>query len=103
MLGNSLFQSSGTWREVSLRISRNCFIFWQRDGMEPIRLEDACRHYNGFWYSLGLFTPFVDLGSVRIWQPKKERWFARNYMHAHKILGWLLIPIALAAFTGIIK
>ena len=80
-----------------------CFIFWQRDGMEPIRLEDACRHYNGFWYSLGLFTPFVDLGSVRIWQPKKERWFARNYMHAHKILGWLLIPIALAAFTGIIK
>ena len=80
-----------------------CFIFWQSDGMEPIRLEDACRHYNGFWYSLGLFTPFVDLGSVRIWQPKKDRWFARNYMHAHKILGWLLIPIALAAFTGIIK
>lgn len=79
------------------------FLFRMKDGMEPIKSEDYNLHYNAFWYSLGLFIPFIDLGGSRIWQPKKERKFARNYVHFHKILGWLLIPVALAAFTGIIQ
>lgn len=94
--------SRSLWVIVSV-IGFGYFLFRRKDGMEPIKYEDYNLHYNAFWYSLGLFTPFVDLGGSRIWQPKKERKFARNYVHFYKILGWLLIPIALAAFTGIIK
>lgn len=84
-------------------VAFGCVIFWKGNGMEPVKLEDNNRHYSPFWYSLGLFTPFIDLGPASVWQPTKERWFARNYAQVHKILGWLLIPIALAAITGIIK
>ncbi len=88
---------------IAIAIGFGYFLFRRKDGMELIKPEDCNSHYSAFWYSLGLFIPFVDLGGSRTWQPKKERWFARNYMHVHKIFGWLLIPIALAAFSGIIK
>jgi hypothetical protein len=32
-----------------------------------------------------------------------DRWFARNYARVHRFLGWVLIPIGLAALTGFIK
>ncbi len=79
------------------------FLFRRKDGMELIKSEYDNSHYNAFWYSLGVFIPFIDLGVSRIWKPKKERLFARNYIYLHKILGWLLVPVALATFTGIIK
>lgn len=86
---------------IGIIIIFGCYLFRREDGMKA--KDSDLYKYNAFWYSLGLFIPFVDLGGSRIWQPKKERWFARNYMHVHKIFGWLLIPIALAAFSGIIK
>jgi len=68
--------------------------------------HESSRYYNPFWYSLDLFAPVIDLGSAKTWEPgPKHKYprFARQYSYLHKILGWILIPIALAAITGYLK
>lgn len=79
-----------------------CFLFLP-SRMEAQDPEDAQRVYNPFWYSLGLFLPFVDLQADKIWKPKNDRWFLRHYMRVHILLGWILVPILLAAISGLIK
>jgi len=71
--------------------------------MEPQRPEDTPRVYSRFWYSLGLFLPFVDLQADKVWKPKADQTFLRSHMRLHIMLGWILIPIVLAALTGLIK
>jgi hypothetical protein len=83
-------------------IALGAVIFSSRK-MEPVKLEDAKRVYNPFWYSLGLFLPFVDLQADKIWKPRNKHRFLRHYMRIHILLGWILIPIVLAALSGLIK
>jgi hypothetical protein len=78
------------------------FVFWP-NGMEPKNPTAILPRYNALWYSLDLFVPVVGLGVANLWMPRKDRRFARNYAYFHKILGVILIPIGLAAITGIIK
>lgn len=59
--------------------------------------------YNPLWYSIALFLPIVDLEDVKIWAPNPRCKWRRHYMRVHIILGYLLIPIGLAAWTGLIK
>ena len=61
------------------------------------------RVYNRFWYSLGLFLPFVNLQTAELWKPKRKHMWLRNYVRVHTLLGWILIPIFLAAISGLIK
>jgi hypothetical protein len=79
------------------------FHFFAPKKMEPQRPEDTLRVYSRFWYSLGLFLPFVDLQSDKVWKPKADQIFLRNYMRVHILLGWILVPLVLAALTGLIK
>jgi hypothetical protein len=58
--------------------------------------------YNPFWYSLDLFSP-IDLGMAKKWRPKKLYPEVRGYGQVHRLLGWILIPLIVAAITGIIK
>ena len=51
--------------------------------MELQKPDDAPRVYNRFWYSLGLFLPFVDLQVDKVWKQKSDRTFLRNYMRVH--------------------
>jgi hypothetical protein len=76
---------------------------FRQKGMEPKNPTATPLHYNALWYSLDLFLPIANLQVANLWVPKKDRLFARNYVHIHKILGALLVPIGLAAVTGIIK
>jgi len=81
-------------------------VFWREGGMETQRPDDAKRlnnRYHPLWYSLDLFLPIIDLGETNVWTPRKDRRAARLYMRFHIILGHLLVPIGLAAWTGIIK
>jgi hypothetical protein len=71
--------------------------------MEPRKPEDSDRIYNRFWYSLGLFLPVVSLQLDKVWQPKRTETLLRHYAHIHVLLGWILIPIVLAALSGLIK
>ncbi len=77
--------------------------FAQSRGMEPKKREDADQPYSVFWYTLDLFLPFIDLQAADTWQPNKDRTGARIYMRLHTIAGWVLIPVGLAAFTGIVN
>jgi len=65
--------------------------------------EDPLHGYSRLWYSLGLFLPFVDLKSDKVWKPNENERFLRHYMRVHILLGWILIPILLAAISGLIK
>ena len=60
-------------------------------------------HYHRFWYSLELFLPLIEFRGVDRWAPKRNYRFLRHYMRWHILAGWILVPIALAALTGIIK
>jgi uncharacterized protein YjbI with pentapeptide repeats len=79
-----------------------CVLF-SPNKMEPQKPEDTPRVYSRFWYSLGLFLPFVDLQADKVWKPKADQIFLRNYMRVHILLGWILVPLVLAALTGLIK
>ena len=59
--------------------------------------------YHRFWYSLELFLPFVKLQTEEAWTPKRQHRALRHYMRVHTLLGWMLIPIALAAVSGLFK
>jgi hypothetical protein len=57
----------------------------------------------GFWYSLDLFLPIIELGEKEKWSPRDNRRCAVFYKRVHTIIGHLFVPIGLAAWTGIIK
>lgn len=87
-------------------IAVGCAVFWREDGMEtkdPDAAERCRGRYHPIWYSIALFLPIISLEDEEVWRPKLHRRRARFYMRLHVILGYLLIPIGLAAWTGIIE
>lgn len=78
-------------------------VFWRERGMARQKAEGTVPKYSAWWYRLDLFMPVVDLQFAQTWIPDPNRKFARNYARVHKFLGWILIPIGLAAVTGLIK
>jgi hypothetical protein len=78
-------------------------VFWHERGMARQKTEGTVPKYSAWWYSLDLFMPVVELHFAQTWIPNPDRWFARNYARIHRFLGWILIPIGLAAVTGLIK
>lgn len=83
-----------------------CVLFWKESGMETQDASDSAKYkgrYHPIWYSLATFLPIVSLPDASIWEPRQDRKLARFYLRLHIIFGYLLIPIGLAAWTGIIK
>jgi hypothetical protein len=58
--------------------------------------------YSRFWYSLDVLAPAIELGADKAWEPAPTWWLGRNYSYIHRILGWILVPLILAALTGVI-
>ena len=50
-----------------------------------------------FFLSMDEFLPGVDLGLAKLWHIDKISFPTLLYYHFHKIAGWILIPIGLAA------
>lgn len=91
------------WSGVFIAIG--FFVFRKEEGMEakdPDHAKRCSGRYHPGWYSIALFLPVISLEDAEIWRPKLDRRAARFYMRLHEILGYLLIPIGLAAWTGII-
>jgi hypothetical protein len=44
-----------------------------------------------------LFLPFVNLQADKVWKLKADQGFLRNYRRVHILLGWILVPLVLAA------
>jgi hypothetical protein len=59
--------------------------------------------YFSLLYSLDLFVPAVNLGVASHWQPQPQRAGLFYWMYCQKVLGWILVPIGVLAFSGIIK
>lgn len=74
-----------------------------QDPKELEKPEEIQSQYNRFWYSLGLFLPIVDLKTSALWKPKRQHVLLRHYVRVHILLGWVLVPIFLAAISGLIK
>jgi hypothetical protein len=75
--------------------------FWSERKME--RKPDADSEYSRFWYSFELFVPVIDVGIASEWHPKPEHKVVANYARLHKLAGWILVPVILAALTGFAK
>ena len=61
------------------------------------------RRYNPIWYSFDLFAPIIDLEAASVWAPRPDKvgmWF---YLRIHRLLGWILVPIAILAITGLLQ
>ncbi|MDB6112080.1 MAG: hypothetical protein JWR69_3830 [Pedosphaera sp.] len=83
-------------------VAIGCLVF--RPGrMEPQKDEYVSRKYSPFWYSMDVYLPVIKLHDAEIWKPKEECVLAHVWRRIHTILGWALIPIALAAWTGMLS
>jgi hypothetical protein len=81
-----------------------CIVFSNEYEMVPTeKRKDRRYNYNCLWYSLDLFMPFVDLRTASAWLPEPGRKFAPHWARLQRFLGLILVPIFLAALTGIIK
>jgi hypothetical protein len=65
--------------------------------------SNASIPYSSLLYSLDLFVPAVSLGVASHWQPQPQRFGLFYWMYCQKIFGWILVPIGVLAFSGIIK
>jgi uncharacterized protein YjbI with pentapeptide repeats len=85
-------------------IAIGCIVFRKEAGMVPKGgQKDKTYKYNRLWYSIDLFMPFVDLHTANAWVPERNRKFAPHWARLQRFLGLMLVPIFLAALTGIIK
>ncbi len=55
------------------------------------------------WYSLGLFLPVVDLKIHDLLEPEPAHRWILWYVYMHTIMGYVLVPIWVAALAGLIK
>ncbi|MEO7298507.1 MAG: pentapeptide repeat-containing protein [Verrucomicrobiota bacterium] len=83
-------------------IGFGCVIF-QPNRMEPQKSEFTGRKYSPFWYSVDVYLPIIKLHDADVWKPKEEYILTHVWRRIHTVLGWALIPIALAAWTGMLS
>jgi uncharacterized protein YjbI with pentapeptide repeats len=87
----------------ALVIAIGAIVYRRREDMIPVDQAEAKVEYNPAWYSFALFLPYIDLGIQGKWEPNPERKWARYYKYVHLLLGWILMPIALLAFGGVLR
>ncbi|MFT3895828.1 MAG: pentapeptide repeat-containing protein [Anaerolineales bacterium] len=85
-----------------LVIAVGAIVFRREEDMVILDTSDAKPAYSPVLYSFALFLPYIDLGIASKWDPKPNRRFAGTYKHVHRLMGWVLMPIALLAFGGIL-
>ncbi len=83
-------------------IGFGCVMF-RPNRMEPQKSEYSARKYSPFWYSVDVYLPIIKLHDAEIWKPKEEYVMTHVWRRVHTILGWALIPIAIATWTGMLS
>jgi hypothetical protein len=58
-----------------------------------------------YWaaYSLDQFLPLVNLHVDEKWEPYPDDPWTQAYSVLHAVVGWLVVPLLIAALAGIIK
>jgi hypothetical protein len=60
-------------------------------------------HYSAFWYTVDLLLPVMKLDEARDWSPRpndRARIYASRVL---RVVGFLMIPLLLAAATGLVR
>lgn len=55
-----------------------------------------------FFLSLDRFLP-IELGLAKYWEARERKFFIWFYFYLHQVLGWILLPIALASIYSQLK
>jgi hypothetical protein len=50
-----------------------------------------------------LFLPLANVPDGDVWEPKDDKLGLQIYARIHSLLGWILVPIGLAAVSGLIS
>lgn len=87
----------------ALVITIGAIFYWRESDLIYVDEEEHKPIYNPFLYSFALFAPFIELDLGEKWEPRSERRVAWVYKYVLKILGWILTPIALLTFGGILS
>jgi hypothetical protein len=82
----------------SIAVAVGTLVFGQ--GKMILRDPNRDGRYSRFWYSFDLFIPVIKLDIEEIWKPDPRYRCTWLYAKWHKILGWILVPILVAALTG---
>jgi hypothetical protein len=77
-------------------------VFRRESDMESPKKDESAA-YSGFWYSLEMFLPIVDLGVAKSWRPKMAPKWRLWYARIHQLAGWVHIPVAVGTLTGSFK
>ena len=72
-------------------------------GMRPQKPEYADRGYSAVWYSIDTLVPAIDLGMAKYWEPEPANTWAVMYLRFQTAVGWILVPIAIGAVSGLIR
>ena len=93
-----------TWRTAVVALGLTFFgaIVFAPGNMQWKNPQETQTNYCRFWYSLDQFAPVIDLGDARNWGPSEDSW-TRYYVRIHRIAGWILLPLAVGAVTGLVK
>ena len=78
-------------------------VFRDKNKMVNVKPEIPETTYNPFFYSFDLFLPVINLKDAENWIPQKQYKFLRFYRRIHALIGWVVIPIGLAAISGLVK
>lgn len=78
-------------------------VFRRRRDVEPRNPDDGAQSYNAVWYSLDLFLPALNLQAASMWAPNRQSSFRRNYARLHRMAGWILVPLGVAAVAGLLR
>jgi hypothetical protein len=89
----------------ALFILLGTLVFFRKHVMEPIAADcvPPSPNYSGFWYSLELFLPVVELGVSKFWRPLPSEHHRVLYARIHQLAGWILIPVMVGVLTGSLK
>ena len=85
-----------------LVVGAGAFVFRREQDMLRVDQDEVKLHYHPLLYSFALFLPYIDLGVAAKWEPNPDNRFTSTYKHIHRLLGWVLMPVALLAFSGIL-
>jgi hypothetical protein len=79
--------------------------YMRRKQDSPLKnARDRLKYFvNSFWYSLDMFIPVLDLGTSDEWVSKTHNGKILWYGYVHSMLGYIFVPIWLAALAGLIK
>lgn len=56
-----------------------------------------------WWYSTGMFIPVLDGIMSGFWLPKRSYRVGWYYLFVHRLLGWIIVPLGVAALSGLVK